>query len=156
MIPNENVTLGVGNFLKKNKAGMGQRLFRNEEYMNENSILLFYYIYLIYVSFGIYLIHSKKESVKFNFLDVNFLYCQSGYFHENQPVTLIAIEYVYSWTGHRKNIKNIYSLIKRLHQKKCLIQMSYFITTSVIKKAETRKYFFESNWLSCSISVMKK
>ena len=38
-------------FEKKNKPERGGRLFRNEEYINENSILLFYYIYLLYIYF---------------------------------------------------------------------------------------------------------
>ena len=42
-------------------------LIRNKEYMNENSILLFYYIYLLDVSFGISMIHPiKKESADFS------------------------------------------------------------------------------------------
>ena len=60
---------------KKNKAEREDPLFRNKEYMNENSILLFYYIYiyLLDVSFGISVIHLiKKESVTFNFLGANF------------------------------------------------------------------------------------
>ena len=38
--------------LEKNKPGKWDgNSGRNEEYMNENSILLFYYIYLLYKSF---------------------------------------------------------------------------------------------------------
>ena len=38
-------------------------------YVNENSILLFYYIYLLYMSFGIYVIYGtqKKASITFKF-----------------------------------------------------------------------------------------
>ena len=58
---------------KKKKPEREDPLFRNKEYMNENSILLFYYIYLLYISFGISVIHQiKKESVTFNFLGTGF------------------------------------------------------------------------------------
>ena len=53
------ITVG-GWTLKKKKAREGGLLFRNKEYMNENSILLFCYIYLLYISFGIYVIYPKE------------------------------------------------------------------------------------------------
>ena len=58
--------------------------------MNENNILLFYYIYFILVLEFIWFI-QKKESVIFNFLSVFFLSRKSGYCHENQPAIGLVI-----------------------------------------------------------------
>ena len=54
-------------------------------YMNENIILLFYYIYFILVLRFTYFFRNK-ESVVFNFLDGSFLSYTSGCCHENQPL----------------------------------------------------------------------
>ena len=45
----------------KQQAREAGRLFRNKEYTNEDCILLFYYIYLLYISFGIYVIYPKEK-----------------------------------------------------------------------------------------------
>ena len=46
--------------------------------MNENIILLFYYIYFkLVLEFMWYI--QKKKSVIFNFLSRNFLSCKTGY-----------------------------------------------------------------------------
>ena len=53
-------------------------------YINENSILLFYYIYFIYNNVGINAIYPNKEIVLF--LGANFFFCKIAYCRENQPV----------------------------------------------------------------------
>ena len=59
-------------------------------YMNENSILLSYYIYFILVLEFMWFI-QKKEFALFNFLGARFFFCKSGYCRENQPVIGIVI-----------------------------------------------------------------
>ena len=49
-------------------------------YMNESSVLLFYYIYFILV----YVIYQKNEFVLF--LGNHFLFRKSGFCCENQPI----------------------------------------------------------------------
>ena len=53
-------------------------------YINENSILLFHYIYFIYTNFGIDVIYPKLRDC--SFLGDNVLLCKSGYYRENEPV----------------------------------------------------------------------
>ena len=55
------ITVMGWKLFKTNKSGRWGRLFRNEEYMNEDSILLFCYICLLFTSFGIYVIHPKER-----------------------------------------------------------------------------------------------
>ena len=60
--------------------------------MNKNSILLFHYIYLPYISFGINVIYPKEGVSYILFIGCQFsLLSQSNYCHENQPVILIVI-----------------------------------------------------------------
>ena len=54
-------------------------------HMNESNIVLVS-LYLVYISFGIYVIYQKKEPVFFNSLGANFFFCKNGYCRKNQPV----------------------------------------------------------------------
>ena len=59
--------------------------------MNENSFLLFYYIYLLYINFEIPVIHTKERACYFLFLGSNFFPLNSGYRRQNQLVSRPAI-----------------------------------------------------------------